>query len=313
MFSILFKYFYFRGITMVGVNKIPVTNKEFNDYKKVIDNNKSITLPEYISNLIKNELTQVKKQKGKCNIRSNIKQIGELKGSCRWYKKYYKVIVWRWDETKQKSLWSKSIGYFDDLYHAEQVLNELFLVETEDELLEKLEEKKVYYQKKYKLENNPTLADTTYTIKSIYRNKLNSRKKKSLTIEFQNTFINPNTNKHQKNISFGRQYLDEYTADAIISECIEIDDPIKILDYRTKLEYKVNPNKYIHKSSKSTWKINKEYNGKTISIGSYNVLEEARKDRDILVKNNWDKKIIEEIKLTSSNVNKIKSKWDKKL
>lgn len=298
---------------MVGVNKIPVTNKEFNDYKKVIDNNKSITLPEYISNLIKNELTQVKKQKGKCNIRSNIKQIGELKGSCRWYKKYYKVIVWRWDEIKQKSLWSKSIGYFDDLYHAEQVLNELFLVETEDELLEKLEEKKVYYQKKYKLENNPTLADTTYTIKSIYRNKLNSRKKKSLTIEFQNTFINPNTNKHQKNISFGRQYLDEYTADAIISECIEIDDPIKILDYRTKLEYKVNPNKYIHKSSKSTWKINKEYNGKTISIGSYNVLEEARKDRDILVKNNWDKKIIEEIKLTSSNVHKIKSKWDKKL
>ena len=107
---------------------------------------------------------------------------------------------------------------------------------------------RVYYQKKYKLENNPTLADTTYTIKSIYRNKLNSRKKKSLTIEFQNTFINPNTNKHQKNISFGRQYLDEYTADAIISECIEIDDPIKILDYRTKLEYKVNPNKYIHKS-----------------------------------------------------------------
>ena len=235
---------------MVGVNKIPVTNKEFNDYKKVIDNNKSITLPEYISNLIKNELTQVKKQKGKCNIRSNIKQIGELKGSCRWYKKYYKVIVWRWDETKQKSLWSKSIGYFDDLYHAEQVLNELFLVETEDELLEKLEEKKVYYQKKYKLENNPTLSDTTYTIKSIYRNKLNSRKKKSLTIEFQNTFINPNTNKHQKNISFGRQYLDEYTADAIISECIEIDDPIKILDYRTKLEYKVNPNKYIHRHQK---------------------------------------------------------------
>lgn len=299
---------------MVGVNKIPITTKEFNDYKKVIDNNKNITLPEYISNLIKNELTQVKKQKGKCNIHSNIKQVGKLKGSCRWYKKYYKVIVWQWDETKQKSLWSKSIGYFDDLYHAEQVLNELFLVETEEELLEKLEEKKIYYQKKHKLENNPTLADTTYTIKSIHKIKLNSKKKKSLKIEFKNTFINPNTNNHQKIISFGRQYLNEYTAEAIISECIEIDDPIKILDYRTKLEYKVNPNKYIHKSSKSTWKINKQNNEETISIGPYNNLEQARKDRDMLVKNKWNKKIIEEIKLTSSNTPKIKSKEeDKKL
>jgi len=278
---------------MVGVTSIPVTTKEFNDYKKLIEDNKQITLSTYFAKLIKKELTQLKKQKGKCNIHSTIKQKGEIKGSCRWNKEYYKVMIWQWDKTKQKRLWSKSLGYFDDLYHAEQALIELFSVETEEDLFKIFEEKKIYYQKKYKSEKNPTLNETTYTIKSIHKSKLNSKKKKSLIIEFKNIFTNPRTNKHQKTICFGRQFLDEYTADAIINECIEKDDPIQILDYRTKLELKVNPMKYIHKNSKNTWKIYK----KNISIGPYKVLEEAQNDRDILVKNKWEQEIIEKIKL----------------
>lgn len=289
-------------ITMVSVMKIPVTTKEFNDYKKLIENNKNTTLPTYFAKLIKTELTKLKKQKGKCIIRSNIKQKGEIKGSCHWNKEYYKVIIWQRNKTKQKNLWTKSIGYFDDLYHAEQVLNEIFSVETKEDLLNKFEEKRIYYKKKYKLENNPTLNETTYTIKSIYKHKMNSKKKKSLNIEFQKSFINPETNKHQKKIFFGRKYLDEYTAEAIIHECIEIDDPIKILEYRTRLEHEVNPNKYIHKTSKNIWKINKNNNGRTISIGPYNDLEEAQKDRDTLVKNNWNQKIIEKIKLKISTI-----------
>ena len=280
-------------ITMVGVTSIPVTTKEFNDYKKLIEDNKQITLSTYFAKLIKKELTQLKKQKGKSIIHSIIKQKGEIKGSCRWNKEYYKVMIWQWDKTKQKSLWSKSLGYFDDLYHAEQALIELFSVETEEDLFKKFEEKKIYYQKKYKSENNPTLNETTYTIKSIHKSKLNSKKKKSLIIEFKNIFTNPETNKYQKTICFGRQFLDEYTADAIINECIEKDNPIQILEYRTKLELKVNPMKYIHKNSKNTWKINK----KNISIGPFHDLEEAQNDRDILVKNKWEQEIIEKIKL----------------
>ncbi|MBE6494722.1 MAG: hypothetical protein E7Z84_08995 [Methanosphaera stadtmanae] len=276
---------------MVGVTKIPVTTKEFNDYKKLIYNNKNITLSTYFAKIIKKELTQVKKQRGKCIIHSTIKQKGEIKGSCRWNKEYYKVIIWQWDKTKQKSSWSKSLGYFDDLYHAEQTLTEIFSVETEEEIFKKFEEKKIYYQKKYKLEKNPTLNETTYTIKSIHKSKLNSKKKKSISIEFKKKFTNPKTNKHQKTICFGRQFLDEYTADAIINECIEKDDPIQILDYRTKLELKVNPMKYIHKNSKNIWKIYK----KNIIIGPYKDLEEAQNDRDILVINKWNKKIIEKI------------------
>ena len=278
-------------ITMVGVTKIPVTTKEFNDYKKLIYNNKNITLSTYFAKIIKKELTQVKKQRGKCIIHSTIKQKGEIKGSCRWNKEYYKVIIWQWDKTKQKSSWSKSLGYFDDLYHAEQTLTEIFSVETEEEIFKKCEEKKIYYQKKQKLEKNPTLNETTYTIKSIHKSKLNSKKKKSISIEFKKKFTNPKTNKHQKTICFGRQFLDEYTADAIINECIEKDDPIQILDYRTKLELKVNPMKYIHKNSKNIWKIYK----KNIIIGPYKDLEEAQNDRDILVINKWNKKIIEKI------------------
>ena len=278
-------------ITMVGVTKIPVTTKEFNDYKKLIYNNKNITLSTYFAKIIKKELKKVKKQRGKCIIHSTIKQKGEIKGSCRWNKEYYKVIIWQWDKTKQKSSWSKSLGYFDDLYHAEQTLTEIFSVETEEEILKKFEEKKIYYQKKYKLEKNPTLNETTYTIKSIHKSKLNSKKKKSISIEFKKKFTNPKTNKHQKTICFGRQFLDEYTADAIINECIEKDDPIQILDYRTKLELKVNPMKYIHKNSKNIWKIYK----KNIIIGPYKDLEEAQNDRDILVINKWNKKIIEKI------------------
>jgi len=287
---------------MVGVMKIPVTTKEFNDYKKLIENNKNTTLSTYFAKLIKTELIELKKQKGKCDIRSNIKQKGEIKGSCRWNKEYYKVIIWQWDKTKQKELWTKSIGYFDDLYHAEQVLNEIFSVEKEEDLLNKFEEKRIYYKKKYKLENNPTLNETTYTIKTIHKHKMNSKKKKNLTFEFKKTFINPETDKHQKRISFGKQFLDEYTTESIIHECIEIDDPIKILNYRTRLEQEINPNKYIHKNSKNTWKIKKQYNGKTISIGPYNDLEEAQKDRDNLVKNNWNQKTIEKIKMKISSI-----------
>ena len=36
----------------------------------------------------------------------------------------------------------------DDLFHAEQLLNELFSVETEEDFFKKIEEKKSYYQKK---------------------------------------------------------------------------------------------------------------------------------------------------------------------
>ena len=288
-------------ITVVGVTKIPVTTKEFNNYKKLIENNKNISLSTYYAKLIKSELTQVKKQKGKCNINSIIKQKGEIKGSCRWINEYYKVIIWQWDKSKQKTIWTKSMGYFDDLYHAEQTLNELFSAETEENLLKKFEENRGYYQKKHKLENNPTLNETTYTIKSIHKNKLSSKKKKSLSIEFQKHFLNPETDKCQKKITFGRQYLDVYTADAIICECIDIDDPIKILDYRKRLEREVNPNKYISKNSNSTWKINKRNNGKDVHIGPYHDLEEARKDRDILVKNNWNKKIIEKIQSKINN------------
>ena len=54
MFS-LFK-FLFEMITMVGVTNIPVTTKEFNDYKKIIDNNKNITLSTYFAKIIKREL-----------------------------------------------------------------------------------------------------------------------------------------------------------------------------------------------------------------------------------------------------------------
>ena len=284
-------------ITMVGVSNIPVTTKEFNDYKKLIDNNKNITLSTYFAKIIKKELTQVKKQRGKCIIHSIIKQKGEIKGSCRWNKEYYKVMIWQWDKTKQKSLWSKSLGFFDDLYHAEQALNEIFSAETEEDLFKKFEEKKIYYQKKYKLEKNPTLNETTYTIKSIHKSKLNSKKKKSISIEFKKKFTNPRTNKYQKTIVFGRQFLDEYTADAIIQECIEKDDPIEILDYRARLELKINPMKYIHKNSKNTWKIYK----KNIFIGTYHDLEEVQKDRDILVKNNWNQELIEKIKLKFSS------------
>ena len=280
---------------MVGVTKIPVSNKEFNDYKKLIENNKNVSVSVYLAKLIKSELTKVKKQKGKSNIRSIILQKGEIRGSCHWIKEYYKVMIWQWDKSKQKNVWTKSMGYFDNLYHAEQVLTELFSVKTEEDFFKKFEENKSYYQKKYKLENNPTLNETTYTIKSIHKNELNSKKKKSLSIEFQKHFINAETNKHQKKIFFGRQYLDEYTVEAIIRECIEIDDPIKILDYRKMLELEINPNKYISKNNKSTWNINKRSKGKTIGIGPYNDLEEARKDRDILVKNNWNEKIIEKI------------------
>lgn len=87
---------------MVGVTKIPVTSKEFNDYKKLITDNKNISLSAYIAKLIKTELTKVKKQKGKCKFYSIVKQKGEIKGSCRWTKKYYKVFIWQWDKTKQK-------------------------------------------------------------------------------------------------------------------------------------------------------------------------------------------------------------------
>ena len=288
-------------ITMVGVRKIPVTTKEFNDYKKIIENNKKITLSVYFANLIKKELTQLKKQKGKCDIHSIIKQKGEIKGSCRWNKGYYKVHVWQWDKTKHKNLWIKSIGYFDDLFHAEQLLNELFSVENEEDFFKKIEEKKSYYQKKYKLENNPTLTDTTYTIKSIHKYKLHSKKKKMLSIEFQKAFVNPKTNKLQKKICFGKQYLDEYTADAIIYECIEIDDPIKILNYRIKLELEIKPNKYIYKNSNNTWNIDKKNNGQNISFGPYNDLESARKDRDFMIKNNWNQKMIEKIQLKFSS------------
>ena len=292
-------------ITMVSVMKIPVTTKEFNDFKKLIENNKNISLSTYFAKLIKAEITQVKKQKGKSNIHSILKQKGEIKGSCRWNKGYYKVIIWQWDKKKHKNLWTKSLGFFDDLYHAEQVLNELFSVETEKDIFKKFEENKIYYQKKYKLENNPTLNETTYTIKSIHKNKLNSKKKKSLSIEFKKAFLNPKTNKVQKEICFGRRYLDEYTTESIISQCIHIDDPIKILDYRTRLELEVNPYKYISKNSKLTWNINKSYMGKTIVIGPYYDLEEAQKDRDILIKNNWNQKIIEKISLKRKEFNNV--------
>ena len=57
--------------------------------------------------------------------------------------------------------------------------------------------------------------------------------------------------------------------------------------------------KYIHKNSKNTWKIYK----KNIFIGTYHDLEEVQKDRDILVKNNWNQELIEKIKLKfSSNI-----------
>ena len=49
--------------------------------------------------------------------------------------------------------------------------------------------------------------------------------------------------------------------------------------------------KYIHKNSKNIWKIYK----KNIIIGPYKDLEEAQNDRDILVINKWNKKIIEKI------------------
>ncbi|PAV08082.1 hypothetical protein [Methanosphaera cuniculi] len=51
---------------------------------------------------------------------------------------------------------------------------------------------------------------------------------------------------------------------------------------------KENPDKHIYPYKKNKYRIIKQINGKAHDFGIYNTLEEARKERDLLIHSNWE-------------------------
>lgn len=212
---------------MVGIRNINISEKEFKYYKKWVEDTQNMEIQEYIAIIIKNKLEALKKQKGRCNQRSITLKKGKYKGSCTWKEesKSYKVYV-RGDGI------NIYYGFFESLYRAEMELKHLFKTD-EDELIQEAKKKQEYYKEEHRYTVKPKLTDHTGYIKAFYN------KKGSIVVKFKESFINPKTNKKQTQIIFSKKllsYFDKKGIKEIKKVCVEMDDPIEILEYREDLK-----------------------------------------------------------------------------
>lgn len=213
---------------MVGVRNINISQREFNYYKEWVETTQGKSVEEYIGILMKNKLEELKKEKGRCNQRSIILEKGKYIGSCTWKEEsgHYKIYL-------RGNGVNIYYGFFESLYMAENELKRLFK-NNEEEIIKIAKKQQEYYQKQHQQKIKPKVSDETFCIKAIHN------KNGAKVLKFKKPFINPKTNKQQTQIVFSKNLLKYYKIKQIMEECKEVDDPIKILEYRGELEKRMN-------------------------------------------------------------------------
>lgn len=199
-------------------------NKQLKYFKEWVENTQDTDLPEYFHNHILKKLKELRMQEGRCNQRSLVLTKGKYKGSCMWrgWKNAYEICL-RWGNTRI------TYGFFSNLYAAELELQLLFK-EDESNLVDKARKQQKYYQIQNRLTMRPKLTDNTLHIQMI------TNSKQKLILRFKEFFINPITKKKQKSINWGDVWFKYFDKRHIIKECVRLDDPIEIINYREQLK-----------------------------------------------------------------------------
>lgn len=222
---------------MVGILNMNISKREFNEYKRWVENTQNEDLQEHMANQMIQQLKHLRKQDGKCDQRSLLLTKGKYKGSCVWNtpKNAYEIEL-RYNTHKFR------YGYFSNLYAAEHELQRLF-EEKENKILDTLQKQREYYKIQNRLTKHPKLTDNTLNISYIYKDK-------NLRLHFHKPFVNPITSKQQKTIHWGKLWFKYFDKKHLIKECVRLDDPVEIIKYREQLKQILKEQKQKEKQQK---------------------------------------------------------------